>query len=143
MLSIRWLAAVCVAAPLLSASAGCSKRGIGAPTGGSTLAPSKVILARNVELGTAQQRALVYRVETVGVLEAEGQTDIAAGVPGVVDQVYFREGDEVQPGTLLVTIDQPRFQAEEQVSRANADRAKASMELARDLVDRADRAGFS
>lgn len=125
----------------LSGAAGCSKRGISAPTGGGTLSPSKVVLARNVELTVAQQRALVYRVETVGMLEAEGQTDIAAGVTGVVDQVYFREGDEVRPGTLLATVDQARYEADEKLAQANVERAKASVDLMRDLSDRAERAG--
>ncbi len=130
---------VCVG--LLAAATGCGKRGISAPAGGGTLSPSKVVLARNVELTVAQQRALVYRVETVGMLEAEGQTDIAAGVTGVVDQVYFREGDEVRPGTLLATVDQARYQADEELARANVERAKAGTDLMRDLNDRAERAG--
>src|SRR5687767_5387447 len=77
----------------LAGSGGCGKHGAGAPQGGSSLPPSKVSLHRNVEVAPVQQRSLVYRVETVGVLEAEGQTDIASGVSGVVDQVFFREGD--------------------------------------------------
>ncbi|MCI0376265.1 MAG: efflux RND transporter periplasmic adaptor subunit [Gemmataceae bacterium] len=120
---------------------GCGKHGTSSPSGGSALSPSKVVLQRNVELAPVQQRALVYRVETVGVLEAEGQTDIAAGVSGVVDQVFFREGDEVQPGTLLATIDQTRFQADDDLAKANMERSKAAMDLARDLADRAVRAG--
>src|SRR5262245_41425756 len=126
---------------LLSTGAGCGKKGISAPAGGGTLSPSKVVLARNVELTVAQQRALVYRVETVGMLEAEGQTDIAAGVTGVVDQVFFREGDEVRPGTLLATVDQARYQADEELARSNVERARAATDLMRDLNDRAQRAG--
>ena len=139
--TLRLLGASLAACALLGSAAGCGKRGISAPTGGATLSPAKVILARNVELSVAQQRALVYRVETVGVLEAEGQTDIAAGVSGVVDQVFFREGDEVRAGTLLVTVDQARYQADEELARANVERAKAGMDLARDLNERAERAG--
>src|SRR5262245_55065928 len=126
---------------LLSTGAGCGKKGISAPAGGGTLSPSKVVLARHVELCVAQQRSLVYRVETVGVLEAEGQTDIAAGVAGVVDQVFFREGDEVRAGTLLVTVDQARYQADEELARASVERARAGLDLARDLNERAERAG--
>jgi RND family efflux transporter MFP subunit len=137
----RLVAALLSAAGFLSGATGCGKKGIAAPTGGGTVAPSKVVLARNVELAVAQQRALVYRVETVGMLEAEGQTDIAAGVPGVVDGVYFREGDEVRPGSLLATIDQAKYEADEQLARANVDRAKANVDLMRDLNERAERAG--
>lgn len=119
----------------------CSRHSTPAPAGGSSIRPSKVALERAVELGVAEQRPLVYWVETVGLLEAEGQTDIAAGVSGVVDEVLFREGDAVAPGTLLVKIDQDRFRAEEAVARANVERAKANSDLAHDLSDRAERAG--
>jgi RND family efflux transporter MFP subunit len=125
----------------LCAPAGCSKHATPAPKGGGMLSPSKVVLSRNVELGKAQQRSLVYRVETVGMLEAEGQTDIAAGVTGVVDEVLFREGDEVRPGTLLATVDQGRYQADEELARTNVERAKANLDLMRDLADRTLRAG--
>jgi RND family efflux transporter MFP subunit len=120
---------------------GCSRHATPAPKGGGGLSPAKVVLARNVELTTALQKPLVYRVETVGVLEAEGQTDIAAGVSGVVDDVFFREGDEVKLGTLLLTIDQARYQAEAEVARANAERAKANLDLSRDIADRTLRGG--
>src|SRR5882672_171402 len=72
---------------------GCSRHGKAAPVGGSDVPPSKVNLKRNVEMGRAEQRAIVYYVDTVGYVEAEGQTDIAAGVKGIVDEVLFREGD--------------------------------------------------
>lgn len=103
--------------------------------------PKKMVLAREVDLTTVQQRSLVYRVETIGVLEAEGQTDIAAGVSGVVDEVFFREGDEVKAGTLLATIEQDRFRADEELARANMERAKESLSLMREIALRAERAG--
>jgi RND family efflux transporter MFP subunit len=138
---LRICAMLIAVGALASGATGCGKRGISGPSGGGTVSPSKVVLARNVELTLSQQRALVYRVETVGMLEAEGQTEIAAGVTGVVDQVYFREGDEVRPGTLLATVDQARYQADEELARASVDRSKASADLMRDLNDRAERAG--
>ncbi len=101
----------------------------------------KLNLHRNVDLTTVQKRALVYRVETIGVLEAEGQTDIAAGVSGVVDEVLFREGDEVKAGDVLIIIDRERFQADEDLARANMERAKENMNLMRDIALRAERAG--
>ncbi len=118
----------------------CSRQGTPALTGGSK---QKVILQRNVELTMVEQRSLDYKVETVGVLEAEGQTDIPAGVPGVVDEVYFREGDEVGPGTVLAKIDQRRYEADEELARANVERSRAYLGLARDQLDRAERASTS
>ncbi len=126
---------------LALATLGCNRHGAPAPAGGSDVRPKNVILQRNVELAAVQQRSLVARVETVGLLEAEGQTDIAAGVSGVVDEVYFREGDEVGPGTILVKIEQTRYESDEELARANVERAKANSELARDLAYRVERVG--
>jgi RND family efflux transporter MFP subunit len=103
--------------------------------------PSKANLRRNVELGVAERRPLEYFVETVGAIEAEGQTDIAAGVSGVVDEVLFREGQWVEKGTLLVKVDQRRYQAAAEVARSNEKRALATLELARDLDYRVRQAG--
>jgi RND family efflux transporter MFP subunit len=119
----------------------CGRQGAPAPSGGADTKPSRVVLQRNVDLTTVEQRALLYRVETVGILEAEGQTDIAAGVAGVVDEVLFREGDEVSPGTLLVKIDQTKYQADEDLAIANVERARAMWDLASDQLERFERAG--
>ncbi|MBM3995523.1 MAG: efflux RND transporter periplasmic adaptor subunit [Planctomycetes bacterium] len=120
--------------------AGC-RHGAGDP-GIKTTAPSKIVLQRNVDLTTAVQKALVYRAETIGVLEAEGQTDIAAGVNGVVDEVLFREGDEVRAGDVLVIIDKERYQADEDLARANMERAKENVGVLRDIAVRAEKSGL-
>ncbi|MBI1832395.1 MAG: efflux RND transporter periplasmic adaptor subunit [Planctomycetes bacterium] len=124
---------------VLGGLAGC-RQGAGDP-GIKTTPPSKIVLQRNVDLTTALQKSLVYRVETIGVLEAEGQTDIAAGVNGVVDEVFFREGDDVRAGDVLVTIDKERYQADEELARANMDRAKESVGVLRDIAVRAEKSG--
>jgi membrane fusion protein (multidrug efflux system)/multidrug efflux system membrane fusion protein len=142
---MRWKPSVRLASGLLwlaagLALAGCGKRGKEAPVGGSDVPPSKANLKRNVDLARAEQRAVDYVVETVGFLEAEGQTDLAAGVSGVVDEVNFREGDEVSPeATLkrpLILIDQRRYLAAAEVARANQRRAEASLAMARDMDSR-------
>lgn len=125
----------------LAASGGCGKHGKAAPSGGSEVPPSKVNLKRNVELSPAEQRPLVYYVDTVGVLEAEGQTEIAAGVNGVVDEVLFREGDEVTADRVLIKIDQKRYVSQARVAEANMQRAEATLALAKDLARRAQQAG--
>ena len=135
---------------------GCNRHGKDAPQGGTNVPPHKTNLKRNVELGRAEQRSLVYYVETVGVLEAEGQTDIAAGVTGLVDEVLFREGDQVNTDTVLVKVDQRRYsalvksaeaaveRAEANVRRAEASikKAEATVNLWSDQARRATQAGF-
>lgn len=122
--------------------AGCSKHGKAAPVGGSDVPPSKVNLKRNVELGRAERRSLVYNVDTVGYIEAEGQTEIAAGVKGVVDEVLFREGDLVSANTVLVKVDQRGYESSTKLAEANYLHAQAQVELAKDMERRAMRAGL-
>jgi multidrug efflux system membrane fusion protein len=134
--------AVALAVIGLSAfTSGCGKHGKGAPVGGSTVPPSQVKLKRKVDLVRAEQRSLDYVVETTGYLEAEGQTDIAAGVSGVVDEVLFREGQRVAPDTILVKVDQRRYVTAADVARANEQRAEAAVSMAQDAVRRTARIG--
>src|ERR1043166_3901723 len=142
VIPMKMFLAFLVAVLLLTPLAGCRRQGIGSPEGGTPVSASKVVLQRKVELAQAQSRALVARVETIGMLEAEGTTDIAAGVPGVVDEVRFREGDEVDAGTVLVTIDKAKYEADEALAKANVERGKAALDLAKDLADRAERSGL-
>jgi membrane fusion protein, multidrug efflux system len=127
----------------LFAAAGCAKRGIPAPQGGSDVPPSKVNLRRNVELCQVEQRALISAVESVGQLEAELVTPISPGVAGIVDEVLFREGDEVDPAQKkpLVKIDQRRYRAALTVAESNEKEAAANLNAARDAYRRATESG--
>jgi RND family efflux transporter MFP subunit len=126
---------------LLAILVGCGKHGKPAPGGGDDRPPSKVNLQRSVQLAQAERRGLVYSVETVGWLEAEGQTDVGAGVTGIVDEVLFREGDQVTPKTILIKVDQRRYEAALKLAEANEQRAQANLALAKDLARRAQQAG--
>jgi multidrug efflux system membrane fusion protein len=127
---------------VLSALAGCGKHGKAAPTGGSDVPPSKMKLARNVNLAQAEQRPLTTNVETVGYLEAEFATDIASSVSGIVDGIHFREGQWVKKGELLATLDQKKYKAAAELARANVKSAEANLELAKDKRDRAEAGGI-
>jgi membrane fusion protein, multidrug efflux system len=134
----RWFSGLALGLFVVT-TAGCGRHGKAAPTGGSDVPPSQTRLKRSVELDQATQQALTYYVETVGYLEAEGQTDIAAGVTGVVDEVLFREGQWVDTNTVLVKVDQRRYLAAAEVAHANAKRAEATLALAKDVAERTRR----
>jgi RND family efflux transporter MFP subunit len=121
---------------------GCGRHGKGAPSGGTDVPPSQTKLKRNVELGTVEMIELTSYVDTVGVLEAEGETPIAPSVSGLVDEVLFREGQWVDPGTILVKIDQRRYQTALEVARAAEKRAVANLTLSRDMERIAASAGI-
>jgi multidrug efflux system membrane fusion protein len=101
-------------------------------------------LQRSVELGRVEQRSLDVYVETVGALEGEAHPEIAAGVSGLVDEVLFREGQWVERGTVLLKVEQRRYeallaQAEATVEKAaaNIKKAEANIEKARASRDHA------
>src|SRR5436309_3255422 len=98
---------------------GCLRGGVAAPSGGSDLPPSKTKLSRQVLAAQAAQRDLTYTVDIVGSLEPQRQNSIAPGVSGVVDEVIFQEGDPVDADTVLVRINQERYQSAEKLARAN------------------------
>jgi multidrug efflux system membrane fusion protein len=118
------------------ALAGCERRH-GPDPNLAARPPSQTNLKRSVVLAQAQRQELEYFVETVGTLEAEAETNLAAGVTGIVDEVNFREGDDVTPETVLVRVDQRRYQSSADSARASEKRAAAALALARDAADRA------
>jgi RND family efflux transporter MFP subunit len=117
-------------------SSGC-RHGISAPKGGSDTPPSKTNLARRITMSHLERRDLTYSVETVGTLEAYQETKIAAGVAGIVDEVHFEPGDIADPQkTILVKIDQQKFEASAALALANEERAKSRLKLAEDQLTR-------
>ena len=112
---------------LLVPLSGCGRHGKSAPMGGSTVPPSQTKLKRGVELGPVREERLASYIEMVGVLEPEGDTNIQAGVTGLIDQVLFEEGQEVTPDTVLVTIEQARYTTMHRAAQANLEKSKASL----------------
>ncbi|MFO0844599.1 MAG: efflux RND transporter periplasmic adaptor subunit [Gemmataceae bacterium] len=131
----------CLLLGLLGVVAGCGKRGHEAPQGGANVPLSKVRLKRNVDVATVKQERMASFVETVGYLEAEGQTDIAAGVSGMVVDVLFREGDFVEKDkTLLARIDPSKYKALLSQAEANLNKAQANVERMEALTKKCDAA---
>jgi multidrug efflux system membrane fusion protein len=104
------------------------------PDGKKTGRPSeRRYLVRTAPVST---RPLKYEIETTGSLEADDIYRIDAQVPGVVQDVAFKEGDEVTADTVLCRVS-PRTYA------LSAARAKAAWQKAKDawqkaLADQAD-----
>jgi multidrug efflux system membrane fusion protein len=128
-------------AAALVAGAGCGRHGVDAPQGGHSAPPPKSRLKRKVELDRARQEKMTSFVETVGYLDAEGQTDVAAGVAGVVEEVNFRESDWViKDQTILVRIDPEKYGALLAQAEANLERAKAAVLRAKSALQKCEAA---
>ncbi|POR47846.1 efflux RND transporter periplasmic adaptor subunit [Bosea psychrotolerans] len=76
--------------------------------------------------------------EYTGRFEASEQVEIRARVSGFLDSLHFRDGDLVNKGDLLFTIDPRPYRLAVDVSRAEVARAKAQVELAQNEVERAE-----
>jgi RND family efflux transporter MFP subunit len=79
---------------------------------------------------------VVYRIQSLGSLEAEEMVQVTAEVEGAVAEVRFHEGDRVTPQTVLVRIDPDRYRLEAEradatYQRALADQRRAEADLAR------------
>lgn len=85
-----------------------------------------------VDVDTARNRPVVDAVRATGRIEAVQAVDLRPDEEGRVTALLFREGEYVAKGTPLVKIDDAML-------RAQAERAAADRDLARQQVDRARR----
>ena len=67
-------------------------------------------------------------VDTVSTLEASNLVELAAQSAGRILELQIRQGDEVEPGQLLVVLDQAQLQAQLAEERAKAETAKINWE---------------
>jgi membrane fusion protein (multidrug efflux system) len=80
----------------------------------------------------------VERVITaIGTLELEDETSIATEVGGLIKEVKFKEGQEINPGDTLVVLDETNFKLNLEKANAAFNKAKANLSLAEDNYTRA------
>src|SRR5262245_995350 len=85
------------------------------------------------------QRTVSVSAEFVARTEAVPTVEIRARIQGVLEQVRFREGTEVEKGKVLFVIQQDEYKAALQSARAQLAKAQADLTRAKDtsIVDRA------
>ncbi len=92
--------------------------------------PSKVTMAKPV-----QETVTIFN-EYPGRAEAIASVDIRPRVTGYLLEVHFEEGEEVEKGAVLFTIDPAPYQAAVDAAKAEVERANVALERARYEVDR-------
>ncbi|HEY6186311.1 MAG TPA: efflux RND transporter periplasmic adaptor subunit [Pyrinomonadaceae bacterium] len=123
-LSVSVLATVALVA--LLTSSGCkSKTEVKAAA-----APVPVVVVAEVE-----QRTVPIYSDYVGQTKAYATVELRARVEGVLEKIYFREGQPVRKGALLFTIDKRPFQASLQTAKAILSKAEADLAQARQRTD--------
>ncbi len=86
------------------------------------------VLVENVELWD----------EFTGRIEAVETVDLRPRVSGYIDSIHYTEGQEVEKGDVLFTIDPRPYRAELERTEAELQRARARAELARSEAARAE-----
>ncbi|MGH6780743.1 MAG: efflux RND transporter periplasmic adaptor subunit [Sphingomonadaceae bacterium] len=85
------------------------------------------------------QRSIVEWDDYVGRFEASQSVEIRPRVSGALQSIHFKDGDVVQKGQLLFTIDQRPFMAALAEARARSASAQTALALARSELARAAR----
>src|SRR5215213_730407 len=93
-------------------------------------APPPVVVVAEVE-----QRTVPIYSEFVGQTKAHETVELRARVEGVLEKLYFREGQPVRRGALLFSIDKKPFQASLQSARATLAKAVSDLAQARQRTD--------
>src|SRR5215211_3391623 len=93
------------------------------------LQPPTVVVAE------VEQRTVPIYSEFVGQTRARVTVELRARVEGVLEKIYFREGQPVRKGSLLFTIDKRPFQASLQTAKAILSKAEADLAQARQRTD--------
>ncbi len=80
-----------------------------------------------VVVATSEERDVPIQVSAIGNVEAFQMVQIRSQVNGQVDQILFKEGEDVRKGQLLVRLDRRPFQAdlEKALSQQKHDEAQA------------------
>ena len=92
-----------------------------------------------VTVATPIARDVTQWDDYVGRFAPSQTVEVRPRVSGEVVALHFRDGDVVDKGQLLFTIDQRPFQAAEAEARANVESAQSTLTLARSDLARAAR----
>lgn len=73
------------------------------------------------------------RAEALGTAKSNETVDITANVTEIVKEIHFEDGQQVQAGDLLVTLEKSEEEADLKASQALLDERKAAYKRAQDL----------
>lgn len=112
------------------------------PLGGARAADPVTAAAPSavpVSVATVEAREAPVFDEFSGRLEAVERVEVRSRVAGAIQKVHFREGDLVQEGELLITVDPAPYQAEVDRFQAQVAAAEARLALTKADLDRGQR----
>ena len=89
-----------------------------------------------VTAAEALQKTVPVQLKTIGNVEAYSTVSVKSQIGGVLTHVHFREGQDVNKGELLFTIDPRPYEAALKQAEANLSKDNAQLENAREEVHR-------
>jgi multidrug efflux system membrane fusion protein len=90
-----------------------------------------------VSVARAERRAVPFLIAATGTVEPIATVEVTSQVGGLLQNVHFHEGDEVQQGQVLFEIDPRPYQAALQQAEANLSRDRVQLANAAREADRA------
>lgn len=131
MTALRTSLTIAAALLLGLAAAGCDKpAGPASAQAPGNQPPPEVTVARPV------QRQVSERAEHVGRFVAVETVELRARVSGYLEEVHFRDGQTVDKGDLLFSIDKRPFAVALDQAKANLDQARANLAFAVSNLER-------
>jgi len=100
--------------------------------------PVKETPLKRIQVQTIQPRLLEESVLLPGTIEAYADVNIGAGIPGIVEAVYVKEGDRVSKGQELFQIDLRSRQARLEDAKAAYELSQKNLERKKNLRQRGD-----
>lgn len=92
-----------------------------------------------VTVAAVGEKTVPVEVRAIGNVEALATVSVKALVAGTVEQVYFREGQDVQKDDLLFKLDERPFRATLGQLEANLARDEAELKNARSQAERSEK----
>jgi membrane fusion protein (multidrug efflux system) len=88
-----------------------------------------------VESVTVQPALLRSSVKAVGTILADAAAILRAELPGQILRLHFEDGQQVQKGAALFTIEATVLEAEVNEARANVEQSEAAYNRAKELIE--------
>ncbi len=90
----------------------------------------------SVEIEIAKKGEIVSKVSADGELKAKSQVDISAETIGRVKKIFYKEGDFVKKGSLLIELDDIQAQANYELAKAQLKQAEQVFKRTQSLYDK-------
>jgi len=92
--------------------------------------------AENVEVEIVKKGEVVSKVDADGELKAKSQVDISAETIGRIKRIYYKEGDFIKKGSLLIGLDDIQAQANYKLAEAELKQAEQVFSRTQDLYEK-------